>query len=77
MSARLDAFLSRYGIRNADLSRLLKLDAAAITRRRSGETPWRLPEMEAVAAYAAERAGHPVTLDDLFGVAEPESEATR
>lgn len=67
MQTRIQSFLTEHRISQASLAEVLALDQASISRRVSGATQWRLPEVLALLAYFSKLLGRPVSLEEAFG----------
>lgn len=64
-------FLDDNGISQADLIPVLELDDSTISRKLSGKREWKVTEMQKLRAYASERLGRVVSLDELFPAPAP------
>lgn len=63
---RLRAAMAAYGLDQGDLAVVLNLGQSAVSRRLTGHTPWRLPELQAIAEHLA------VPVADLLDDLSPE-----
>lgn len=72
MQSRTDAFLAKNDITRVEVAAALGIDPSAVSRKVSGERPWKLDEIQGLLAFLSGRVGRKVTYDELFG--EPSQE---
>ena len=67
MLSRTEQFLDGAKISQTEIAEALRLDPSSVSRKISGERPWKLAEIQGLLAFLTERLDRRVTYEELFG----------
>jgi len=67
VTSRIESFLDHVGQSKTDLAKALGLDPSTVSRKISGDRPWKQMEIQGLIAFLSERLSRPVTYEELFG----------
>ena len=67
MASLFQRFLDENGLTQAEIACLLDVIPSTVSKKATGDRPWKLTEIQAILAFLTARLARPVTYEELFG----------